>query len=285
VFDVFFKAGQMSPSHLFPDEDYSFQMRFTRQPPEEFFRPTGANPDLLAQRRHWLQTEPDRSALLLPEAKPLLDEIAVLARDWNSLPDGAPFQTLAANSPPQQRLIELGMVWEPDFLLLKVEPSEVRLIGGCVCFPSSWSLEEKMGRPIEMIHDVVPSLNATLGNPIATFLKKLRPGVAWLRSNWGISRSAELNQHPARRIQRLEETVRLEEAWLRIENQALVCLPQSAGVLFGIRIEVHCLADVIQDKAVTQRLARALRTMPEPMAQYKGLAAARKRLANELDRG
>ena len=184
---------------------------------------------------------------------------------------------------PLARCIELGRKLEPDFLLLKPDAAGVfRLLAGCVCFPSSWSLAEKMGRPLEEVHGVVPGLNTQLSRPIYGFLAKMAPGVSWLRANWGLSRSAELNQHPARKLPRLDASVRADEVWLRVEWQSLVALPANHGVLFGIRIEVFPLAQVKQDRTAAEGLRRALHTMPGEMAAYKGIASARERLVGLL---
>jgi hypothetical protein len=154
----------------------------------------------------------------------------------------------------------------------------MRLLAGCVCFPSSWKLTEKIGHPIEHIHGVVPGLNAAIGPQIHSFLSKLRPGIAWLRANWGLSRSAELNQHPDRNLPRLDAQVSLDEVWLRVEHQALVALPRTQGVLFGIRIAVHPIAKIREDRVLADRFIRALTTMPETMAQYKNISAAKQRI-------
>ena len=106
--------------------------------------------------------------------------------------------------------------------------------------------------------------------------------MAWLRHNWGLSRSPELNQHPSRPLPRLDKSVTLADVWLRVEQQALVSLPASGGVLFGIRISMHLLAEVKQDATTAGRLARALRTMPAAVAAYKGLATARECVADLL---
>jgi hypothetical protein len=77
----------------------------------------------------------------------------------------------------------------------------------------------------------------------------------------------------------------LENAWLRIEWQALVALPRSGGVLFGIRIDSRRLSEVKNgDAAAAVHLARALRTMPAEIATYKGIAAAHLSLAEQLER-
>jgi dimethylamine monooxygenase subunit A len=265
----------MTLADLFPEESYRFHMRFERGSVGEFFRPTEAQDVLIAQRRHWLATAPDTYAALLPDGIPLLDETVSLAQSEQTLPRGD-FMPLVNSVDARQRCLALGAAWEPDFLLLKRDHDErIRLLAGCVCFPSSWSLTEKIGHPIESIHDVVPGLNPAIGNAIQTFLSRLRPGPAWLRANWGLSRSPELNQHPDRRLPRLDAGASLDEIWLRIEYQALIALPLTQGILFGIRIAVHPLAQLRNDAALGPRFLHALRTMPEPVAQYKGIARVR----------
>jgi hypothetical protein len=268
---------------LFPEEDYRFQLRFERADLRDYFQATPEHERLVTERRSWLERAPQLYAALLPEGIPFLDEALELATEIGTLLPGLPPPS-ADGEQALQRCLTLGTAWEPDFLLLRLETTgAVRLVAGCVCFPSSWSLEEKIGRPIEAIHGVVPGLNRAIGLQIHGFLTKLRPGVAWLRSNWGLSRSADLNQHPIRALPPLDATVQPEEVWLRVEHQALVALPRAAGILFGIRIVMHRLSEVVTDRLLAARMARALRTMPEDMARYKNLAGAREKLVAHLE--
>ena len=260
-------------STLFPSADYRLQMRFQRGPVRDFFQSWNRPPLLLEQRRHWLRQDPTAYASLLPEGVDLLGELLEQSVEWGI--ESAPPARSTGDS-DLETLIRLGGTLDPDFLLLKAgDDSGFPLMGGCVCFPSSWSLEEKMGQPLDFIHSVVPGLNEQLGQPIAQFLRRMTPGVAWLRENWGLSRSAELNQHPRRGLPKLDPTIQLNEVWLRIEHQALVALPRTGGVLFGIRIAVHGLAEVKLNVKAAAGLGRALETMPEAMAIYKGIAPAR----------
>ena len=270
----------MTLEELLPDGDYRFSFRFERAEPQRFFGPTAWQGALIAQRRSWFENAPQRYAALLPEGEPLLDEMIELALQWGVLESREESFLNFANA--WTRCLALGSALEPDFLLLRSEPSGARLVGGAVCFPSSWSLEEKIAHPIASIHQVVPRLNEALGPQIDSFLLKLKPGVAWSRSNWGLSRSPELNQHPSRGIQRLDENVERDEVWLRVENQVLVALPKTKGVLFGIRIVNHGLEEVRRSSVLAGRLARALRTMPESVATYKGLAKVRNRVIELL---
>ena len=260
---------------LFPDEDYRFHLRMERGDPAEFFAPTPSHARMVAERRRWLRSEPEIYAALLPLGEPLLAEVAQLARSWNGFVQspGGFWSTLLA----------LGEFWETDYLLLKAEVAgEILLNGGCLCFPSSWRLSDKIGKPIEFIHGPVPGLNSSIGGAVHRFLAGLKPGAASLRHNWGLARSPELNHHPDRHPARLDAGVGMDEVWLRVEHQALVALPESGGILFGIRVVNHPLAEVCTARDARVRLCRALETMPESMAVYKGLGTARRRVLQLL---
>src|SRR5712671_4954356 len=154
----------MTLADLFPDEDYGFKMRFERGPAGEFFRPTAQHEELIAQRRNWIETDPENCLALLPDGIPLLEETFDFARAETTLPPTFNLQPATCNAPAAapnfqpaacnlQPLASLGSSWEPDFLVLKLDSERrMRLLAGCVCFPSSWSLTEKIGHPIEAIH-------------------------------------------------------------------------------------------------------------------------------------
>jgi hypothetical protein len=270
-------------AELLPDEDYAFFFGLKPGDAADFFAPTPEHEALVAQRRRWLETDAHRYAALLPEGGPMLRETIELARRWNSLSSAEDASVRAASGDPWAELLALGAAWEMDFVLLSAGGAEPRMVGGVVCFPSSWRLADKVGHPISFIHGPVPGLNGALAPRIAGFLSRLKPGPAFLRANWGLSRSAELNQHPEQHIPRLTPPLRVDEVFVRIENQALVALPASAGVLFGIRLEVHPLDEVRRDPVAARGLARALRTMPDDMAAYKNITAARADVLAMLD--
>lgn len=267
------KVRKVSLADLFPDQDYQFQLRFERGEPAHYFEPTPQHDALVSERAHWLESQAATYASLRPEGILLLNEALALATEWHG------FKGPHDDSPYGQ-LLALGKFWEPDFLFLRLDSDqEVRLHGGCVCFPSSWRLTDKIGQPMEFIHRPVPGLNASIGAPVHKFLSQIKPGVAWQRTNWGLSASAELNQHPDRGIAPLGASGGLGDVWLRVEHQALVALPKSGGILFGIRIVMHPLADVCAEPLAAAGLRRALQTMPDDVARYKGLHEAKERIA------
>jgi hypothetical protein len=142
-------------------------------------------------------------------------------------------------------------------------------------------LQEKLGHTLEFIHGIVPGLNPTLGAAIHQFISKLKPDVAFLRDNWGIAATAELNLHPERGLPPPELPVALDRLWLRVERQALVALPRTRGIVFGIRIELHRL-DTLFGTPAGAGLRRALETMPAELAAYKRLSTTRPQIVGML---
>lgn len=262
----------MSLAALFPEEDYRFHLTLRREDPRAYFAPQDAHGGRRAERARWLAEAPARYAALTPEGRPLLAEFATLGESWGL----APAQALTD-------VTTLGRMLEPDVLFLSADAEgEFRLRGGALCFPTGWALEEKIGEPLEAIHGAVPGLNPALGRQIAQFLSRLRPGTAFLRDNWGIAASDELNLHPSRAISAPDLPVALNRLWLRVEHQALLALPMSGGVVFGIRIALHRLDAVAHDAAARRGLRRALLSMPEELARYKRVDVIRAELAAAL---
>ena len=269
----------MDLADLFPDGDYRFHLTLRRAEPREFFAAQDGSGRVCAERVRWLAAEPARYAALTPEGEPVLAEFGESAAGWGLLETRRPRRVSPdageGARAPAEDLLALGAALEPDFLLLSPDAEgRFRLRGGVLCFPTGWALEEKIGETLDFIHGAVPGLNPAIGASIHQFLTKLKPGVAFLRDNWGIAATAELNLHPARAIAAPARPVALDRLWLRVEHQALVALPESGGILFGIRIALHRL-DALAGTPAGRGLRRALETMPTDLAAYKRLTAVR----------
>lgn len=263
---------------LFPDTDYRFHLTLRRGTPAEFFAGRDSSGAVTAERRRWLAADPRRYAALLPDGEPLLREFVGFSEEWTDACDGS----YKSDTSDFAGLLAVGCALEPDLLFLSPDGAgDMRLRGGVLCFPTGWALEEKVGCTMDAIHGVVPGLNAALGPAIRQFLAKLKPGVAYLRDNWGLAATAELNLHPARAVAAPGLPVALDRLWLRVEHQALIALPRSGGVAFGIRIALHRLDDVVA-AGVGPALRRALETMPADLAHYKRVHGIRGELARLL---
>jgi hypothetical protein len=231
-----------------------------------FFAPTDRHAVVLRERARWLAEEPPKYAALTTAAETALDETVQLARSLDAtlnVESAAPTERFAT-------LLALGRAWEPDFVWMHPGHDSVhRLVGGVVCFPSSWALTDKLGRPMREVHDPVPGLDEALGRQIDVFLTKLEPGVAWTRENWNLGPDDELNHHPSRPRRLFDADVEARNVWVRLEHQLLLKLPRSGSVLFGIRVEVIALSNVLAEPEVAARLARLFETMSPAAAAYK----------------
>lgn len=254
---------------LFLAADFQFRMTMRRGRPVDFFQPRDVT--LLQERARWVNEAPARYAQIMPGFDPLLAEVSRLGESWGL--------------PPVSNPIELAMNWEPDVLLLSRDTDGAfRLRGGAGCFLTGWALVEKLGLTLNEIHGVVPGLNPAIGRALDQFLGGLQPDVAFHRENWGIVATPELNMHPSRDLPAPRLPVVLSRLWLRVEHQALVALPETHGVLFGIRIALHRLDTIATNEAVAAGLTRALQTMPPELARYKRIEAVREELIAALKR-
>lgn len=179
------------------------------------------------------------------------------------------------------------LIQEDLCLMLPIEQQYV-LAAASVCFPSRWSLQEKIGQPIAEIHQQVPGYSDTLERPVNHFFDRLKPDYPGYRLNWGIVDSPNLflDQHKSNTAP--DPTITSENAgerlWLRVERQTLRRLPVSNGVLFTIRTYVHPLSQLMHDPNVVQQLKTAIQQIPTAMQIYKNLLPMRSALVSYLER-
>jgi dimethylamine monooxygenase subunit A len=264
----------LSLQEIFPDEDYRFRLTLRRGDIAAFF--AKPEPSILAERGDWLKIDCSRYASGAEGCLPLLAEFEAMAGEWIDSPihdtAGASIGT---------RLSTLGLALEPDFLLLSADGTgQMRLRAGVVCFPSSWALEDKMGRTLDDIHGPVPGLNGTLSPPISQFLGRLKPEAPYERANWGLAATPEHNMHPALRRPRILAPLDYSKTWIRIEDQIFAVMPETGGIIFGIRLRIISLMAVINDATLEKGLRRALATMSDALIAYKGLGVVRDSLGS-----
>jgi dimethylamine monooxygenase subunit A len=260
---------------LFSGEEYRFEFGM-RRGNDRWFEFGRSDSPILCERRSLLTQKAPGSMLWSEGAEDLVTETLALfppteGVECRSTEGDGTCSTLAQD-------------WEPDFLVLRRSSTdEFRLAAGSVCFPSWWSPEEKVGMAVEAIHGVVPTLNASLGSRIHTFLSRLPAGVTFERENWGLAAVPDRNLHPNRQLPRLGPDSRLDSTWLRIEHQAFRALPVSHGVLFIIHLTIHPLAEVLADRECALGFQRILRKMSPEIADYKGITPGRAALIEQLD--
>lgn len=196
---------------------------------------------------------------------------------------------LASDAPP---LLTASRLIQEDLVLMRQGPEGYRLVAASLCFPSSWSLAEKFGRPMSQIHAPVPHWQGTMGQRVDRIFQTLKVDRPVWRLNWSLYPDAELH-HPESRERPRDwfsggdtSGAIVPSAFIRVERQTLRRLPNSGDILFTIRIYVDPLAALARHPE-GRSLARSLRdqlvALDEPQAAYKALLAHRGRIVAALD--
>jgi len=192
-------------------------------------------------------------------------------------------------------LARASLLVQEDLILMRRDDSGWRLVAGSLCFPSSWSLQEKFGKPLQQIHVPVPGFGP--GTRPADLINRMFDGLqgqAVERFNWSIQADDAL-YHPLSNVERIDRATHhpsrfpdgdiKARAFIRVERQTLRKLPVSRDVLFTIRIHLDPLAVLARhpDKAVlAASFAEQLAALDQAQLDYKGLTADRDRLVEYL---
>lgn len=193
-------------------------------------------------------------------------------------------------------LVAASLLVQEDLILMRRDDSGWRLAAGSLCFPSSWSLTEKFGRPLQQIHAPVPGFGP--GTRSADLINRMFDGLqgqAVERYNWSIQADDAL-YHPLSNVERIDRAsnrpTRFPDgdinahAFIRVERQTLRKLPVSHDILFTIRIHLDPLKVLARhpDRAtLAASFAAQLQALDQAQLDYKGLTADRDRLAQSLD--
>jgi hypothetical protein len=84
---------------------------------------------------------------------------------------------------PAQPLLTLGRLVQEDLCLREAAGNEHVLTGAILCFPASWTLAQKIGRPLSDIHIPVPSYDAGIARRVQRMFDAIRPEQPLWRAN------------------------------------------------------------------------------------------------------
>ncbi len=180
---------------------------------------------------------------------------------------------------------------QEDVCLLDGSAPGVPLVAGCLCFPSMWSLEEKLGKPLLAIHEPVPFFAQNIGKATQALLERMKPDVTVWRTNWGIypTPRLDLEPHTLPEWEYLAAGITKENAgeslFLRVERQTLTRLPRTGAVVFTIHTYVSSVAQEAVAPERRERMRAVLSTVPPESQKYKRLAGFLPQLLSWLTAG
>ena len=249
------------------------------EPDDDWGRYVGEKRRLLEAHRDEIFVAEDGTEEAQQEAYDLLR--AHLAERHPGLSD----DTADCNAPP---LLRGGLLVQDDLVIMRRKEDGWHLVAGFVAFPSSWSLQEKFGRPMQAIHADVPGFGEGTRNAalITRIFDNLQVSQPVERLNWSVNITDDLFL-PVSKHRRppSADTFTLAERFARVERQTLRKLPKSGDILFTIRVYVDPIAAIAHHPNASwlaASFAEQLEALDEQQAAYKGLTLQKAELAAKL---
>lgn len=192
------------------------------------------------QERERLISERPKDVLFLdpnaaPAAKELLDAVleegAAHGFDGTShvrCPDGRSVEIDRA-----EPMATLGRLVQCDLCILEKSDNEHVLTGAVLCFPASWRLSEKAGRPLTDIHIPVEEYDPALAKRVQRLFDGVQPGRALWRFNALWYEDPALFQ-PRSTVTPRPASDRNTAPYYRSERQTIFRLPETRAVVFAI---------------------------------------------------
>lgn len=179
---------------------------------------------------------------------------------------------------------------QDDLVLMRPGPEGYVIAAAAVCFPSSWSLATKFGKPMMAVHSPVPGWADGMGARVDRIMANLKVDQPVWRTNWSIYPDDRLRHSGIAEEVRRWSGDDVEQAalmFVRVERQTLRRLPQSGDILFTIRVHLdplRCFEALDDGAELARHLAEQLRKLDAEQLAYKGLSAARDGVVAWLER-
>ncbi|MES2974532.1 MAG: heme-dependent oxidative N-demethylase subunit alpha family protein [Pseudomonadota bacterium] len=181
---------------------------------------------------------------------------------------------------------DLPLAFEEDFAVLDGNTGKLAWL--CVCTPSHWAPEDKLGLDFAAVHAPVAD-NAALLAASSQLVRLATGGGPWERFVWTVSPSGRYDQHPSRQARTAwpagENSAGFAAGcFFRAERQTLLPVEGAPSqAVFTIRVMLQPLTQAISSAGDAHRLRNALASMSDATLAYKNLTTARAPLLHWLN--
>jgi dimethylamine monooxygenase subunit A len=141
--------------------------------------------------------------------------------------------TVSLDGPP---LLAAGRLVQEDLVILQrpAGSAEHVLTAAVLCFPSNWTLAQKIDLPLGRIHLPVEAYDATVARRVQRLFDSIRPEAPLMRAN--LIPYAHGDLHSPRPEFSRHTPAPGEMRFLRSERQTLLRLPETRAVVFSIHV-------------------------------------------------
>lgn len=177
---------------------------------------------------------------------------------------------------PLQPLNWVGQQVQEDLILLN---AELIVEAGQLCFPSGWSLSDKMNQHFIKVHAPLPQITDNMIQSANKLLERIPAHKPVTRNNWGfrvcdwLDLSARQSTAYKKLLHEVSENLVPDEVgekiFVRVEHQTLSRLPVSNHILFTIHTYQSKLKHEVADKARARALNTFVQAIPTDLLVYK----------------
>ncbi|MCU1365549.1 MAG: hypothetical protein JWL72_4787 [Ilumatobacteraceae bacterium] len=206
------------------------------------------------------------------DSRPPSQEVLQLVRVWLGH-RGIDLPPLFGDEHP---LIEAARLVQEDLAVLqRIEDSWV-LTAGAVCFPSHWTIGDKVGLPLEGVHAPVAHYATELRDKVDRFHDRLTTDRPVWRRNWFVNPTSELHLPAYGHQMHIASTIEPDGSpmWIRSEYQTLRRLPDTGAILFTIRVQRAPLGVLRSRPDVALRMLAAVQSWDRDKRMYTSTGGA-----------
>ena len=229
----------------------------------------------LAYKAHLLETVPavvvahDESR---SDTHPACEEVLALVREW-LVAHGIAAAPVHGDAHP---LVEAARLVQEDLAVLQRIDGSWVLTAGVVCFPSHWTVSDKVGLPLEGIHAPVAHYGEELRDKVDRFHERLTVDRPVWRRNWFVNPTSELHLPAYGHQMHVADSIEPDGSpmWIRSELQTLRRLPQSGAILFTIRVQRAPLGVLRQRPDLAVKMLAGVRSWDREKRMYTSTGGA-----------
>jgi Haem-dependent oxidative N-demethylase, alpha subunit-like len=185
-------------------------------------------------------------------------------------------------------LVQAARLVQEDLAIMqRVECSWV-LTAGAVCFPTHWTVTDKIGLAVAQIHQPVAHYPEELQEKVDRFHDRLTVEHPVWRRNWFVLATNELHLPDREDVTYARQAVTSiapdgSPLWIRSERQTLRRLPQSDAIVFTIRVQQAPLSVLLERRDLAGAMLAATRSWDDAKRRYTSTGGVLDKLIDWLD--
>ena len=173
--------------------------------------------------------------------------------------------SIKANTKNYPDLIaDMSLMIQDDLCIVRSDGDQ-ELIAACVCSPSYWNVQSKIGKSLHNIHDPVSTLNEKIGERISKFIRQSPVMKPFKRQNWlvhgdtdrfHLREEGDLNPNP--------------KTWFIRSEKETLCRFHEKYSLFTINLMFQPLHAIFKFPKARNDLIESIKTFDDDEIEYFG---------------